>query len=445
MVVVAFVLVMYITGMIMYKNKITGTVYVGNESYVDMDMDSIIKEHKEKAKEYKLTITSKDLDESVLSADDLGVGIDEKVLYSDLQTIMNDKSNIAWMLDKLKSKEYKVNADYTYNGDLVEKKVTEICKSKTLKKATNAKVKYDEAKKCYVIQEEDNGSKLEFDRVYEEITNAIVNEETSIDLSGCIKGAKITTESAKLKRTVDKLNKYLVNIKVDFGDREENIDADLIHTWIKVNKNCSVSFDKDKIKEEVIRWSEKYDTFGTTRKFKTHSGKVINISGGSYGWMIRRDYTVDRIVETIIEGKDAEMEPVYSYEGFRREKDEIGDTYIEVGLSEQHVWVYDKGKLVLDTPCVTGNVSLGHGTPSGVYPLNYKTRNATLSGQGYSTPVSYWMPFNNNIGLHDASWRSSFGGSIYRTGGSHGCVNLPVDKARQMYNLVIEKEPVIVY
>ena len=60
-------------------------------------------------------------------------------------------------------------------------------------------------------------------------------------------------------------------------------------------------------------------------------------------------------------------------------------------------------------------------------------------------PVSYWMPFNGNIGMHDASWRSSFGGDIYKTNGSHGCINLPVSVAQELYGYVEKGTPVICY
>lgn len=55
------------------------------------------------------------------------------------------------------------------------------------------------------------------------------------------------------------------------------------------------------------------------------------------------------------------------------------------------------------------------------------------------------MPFNGNVGMHDASWRSSFGADIYLRNGSHGCVNLPSKKAEVIYGYVEQGEPVIVY
>ncbi|MEI3138955.1 MAG: L,D-transpeptidase [Lachnospiraceae bacterium] len=59
--------------------------------------------------------------------------------------------------------------------------------------------------------------------------------------------------------------------------------------------------------------------------------------------------------------------------------------------------------------------------------------------------MTYWMPFNGGIGLHDANWRSSFGGSIYQTNGSHGCVNLPRSAAKEIYERVYDGIPIICY
>lgn len=93
---------------------------------------------------------------------------------------------------------------------------------------------------------------------------------------------------------------------------------------------------------------------------------------------------------------------------------------------------YKDGEKVLESDFVSGNVSRGHTTPPGIFSITYKQRDAVLKGEGYASPVKFWMPFNGGIGFHDASWRSSFGGSIYKSGGSHGCVNMPYDKAKEL-------------
>ena len=100
------------------------------------------------------------------------------------------------------------------------------------------------------------------------------------------------------------------------------------------------------------------------------------------------------------------------------------------------MWYVEEGKVMLSSDVVTGNTSTGHGTGTGLYRIAYKQRDHLMVK--YNSFVHYWMPYNTRVGIgfHDASWRSSFGGDIYRTNGSHGCINMPPEKAAELYNLI---------
>ena len=124
---------------------------------------------------------------------------------------------------------------------------------------------------------------------------------------------------------------------------------------------------------------------------------------------------------------------------------DFGDSYVEINLTAQHLFLYKKGKLVIESDFVSGNVSKGNATPTGAYGITYTEKNATLRGENYETPVTYWMPFAGNVGMHDAYWRSAFGGSIYKTAGSHGCINLPPSVAKVVFENVSKNYPVLVY
>lgn len=125
-------------------------------------------------------------------------------------------------------------------------------------------------------------------------------------------------------------------------------------------------------------------------------------------------------------------------------------TYVFVSIANQHLTYFVDGKAVMDCPVVTGNIN-GHSTPSGTFRLNYKSRNLTLkgtedNGDEYESFVSYWMAFiGSSYGMHDATWRSNFGGDIYKYGGSHGCVNMPYDSAAKLYELIEPGTPVLIY
>ena len=109
------------------------------------------------------------------------------------------------------------------------------------------------------------------------------------------------------------------------------------------------------------------------------------------------------------------------------------------------MYFYKDGKKILESDFVSGNVSKGYTTPPGLFSLTYKQRDATFKGQGYASPVKFWMPFNGGIGFHDASWRNTFGGTIYKKNGSHGCVNMPYAAAKTLFENVYAGMPVICY
>lgn len=206
-----------------------------------------------------------------------------------------------------------------------------------------------------------------------------------------------------------------------------------------------VGLDEAQLKEYVHQLAVKYDTYGSERDFRTVEGKEIKVKGGDYGWVIYEEKEVEALKANIEAGEEVIREPEYLYRGYNREENDIGDTYVEVDLTHQRMCFYLNGTLIVDTPVVTGTPSNKHATPTGVYALDNKKSPAVLKGEDYASPVTFWMPFNKDVGIHDASWRSEFGGEIYKTSGSHGCVNTPYDMAEKIYNNIEIGVPIIVY
>lgn len=174
-------------------------------------------------------------------------------------------------------------------------------------------------------------------------------------------------------------------------------------------------------------------------------GRDIQIAQGDYGWRIDQKAETKHLLELLAAKQSATCEPIYAQTAAVHAKNDWGTTYVEVSLTDQYLWLYKDGHCILESYFVSGNPTRGHATPKGIYGLTYKTRDATLSGEGYDSKVKYWMPFNRNVGLHDAPWRKTFGGQIYRNNGSHGCINLPPANAAKIYENVDKNTPVIVY
>jgi len=147
-----------------------------------------------------------------------------------------------------------------------------------------------------------------------------------------------------------------------------------------------------------------------------------------------------------MEGKSISKEPAYYQTATAHGKDDIGNTYVEVDLVGQHIWFYKNGLLITQGDVVTGTYGSDKTrTPVGIYKIDYKETNATLVGENYAAPVDFWLPFNGGIGIHDAGWRTAFGGELYKTGGSHGCVNSPYEVAKTIFNNIEVGTPVVCY
>lgn len=206
------------------------------------------------------------------------------------------------------------------------------------------------------------------------------------------------------------------------------------------------------VSEEAVRdWVEqlasRYNTCGTERDFLSSRGDTVRVKYGTYGTELDVEAEVSYLCEALrtARGGTEDHVPAYKRQGYVRGLDDIGDTYIEVDMGKQHLYFYVDGKLTLDGDIVTGNMAKRWGTPEGIYYVYYKARDIVLRGADYASPVKYWMAAVRGIGLHDASWRRSFGADIYKTDGSHGCINMPLDVVSKMYEMTEIGVPVIMF
>jgi len=306
---------------------------------------------------------------------------------------------------------------------------------------------YQSGTKSYEVVPASKGTELIAENVKNAVKNAIMNLSTEVDLDaeGCYTKAAIDENDESLNALADQLNVYAgAVVNFTFGDQTEVLDGDRIHEWLTVDGQ-TVTLDESQAAEYVKELAAKYDTAYKSKTLKTTHGETVTISKGNYGWRINKNAETAAVLEAVKAGSQVTREPEYLQTAASRGENDYGDTYVEVNLTAQHLYFYKDGKLLVESDFVSGNAARGWSTPAGAYPLTYKQRNATLKGEGYATPVSYWMPFNGGIGLHDASWRGSFGGSIYKRNGSHGCINLPKDVAKTIYENISKGDPVLCY
>ena len=358
------------------------------------------------------------------------------------------QNGFLWPKFLFTKEDYNINNIYSYEKALLDEEFNKLsCFDKeNIIEPLDACFHYNGTE--YEIIEEVYGNKVNKDYLYAYILNSVLIGRKAIDLEdiNAYEYPDFTSTSEKVIEAQKQLNTFVATtVYYNFDDEIEILDGGIINEWLEVDQSMDVVLNEKKIKEYLNDLSVKYDTYGKTRTFKTTTGRTVEVVGGNYGWKIDKTKEFDELINNVKNGETVKRKPLYIQEAWGTRENDIGNTYVEINLTNQCLWFYKNGELIVQGDIVTGNVSRGNATPQGTYVLNYKQKNATLKGQGYSSDVKYWMPFNCNIGIHDASWRGAFGGSIYKSDGSHGCVNAPEYLAKKIYENIEPGTPIVCY
>ncbi len=299
----------------------------------------------------------------------------------------------------------------------------------------------------YQILPEEQGNKIRKKQFFSVLKEAVGSLKETVDLEkeDCYAKPKVTAEDEKLNDLLETLNQYVKTvITYDLGEETKTLDGSTIHAWLDVS-GTEVSINEEAVAEYVDGLASAHNTVFRKHTFQTSYGKTIDITNGDYGWKVDKEGEKEQILKDIREGGEKKREITYAQRGKSHGANDYGDTYVEINLTAQHLYFYKNGSLLVESDFVSGNLSKNYDTPTGIYGLTYKERDAVLRGENYASPVTYWMPFCNNVGMHDASWRGSFGGNIYKTSGSHGCINLPKSAAQKIFENIEKGDPVLVY
>ena len=279
-------------------------------------------------------------------------------------------------------------------------------------------------------------------------------DEVFLVEAGCYHDLELTAQMQETLDIWEKLARFQqCGIVYQMGEDEVPVDASVVCDWIATDDNGRFLFDEwgelqlreNAIEDFVEELAAEYDTVGASRQFLSTRGDVVTVEGGLYGNKIDREAETAYLTQAFYDKKNEVHRPAYIQEAWKQGKEDIGSTYIEVDMGEQKMYYYLDGVLKLETPIVTGNTSRRMGTPSGVNFVYLKQKNRILRGPGYASHVDFWMPVKGNIGIHDAAWRGNFGGAIYQTNGSHGCINTPRSAMEQLYDMAEVGTPVVMF
>lgn len=303
-----------------------------------------------------------------------------------------------------------------------------------------------------------NIDRLDVDRAFVYLEECLEQGQCYVDLSAgeCYETLEDSASDMRVRQIWDRIQEFTeCQIVYDMGAESIPLTPDITCGFLKVGADALPVLDasgKLMIDEESVRaWVEElaqtYNTVDTELEFHSTRGDVVNVKYETYGTELDVESEITYLTEVLSSsGKITESHiPAYLSQGYVRGLDDIGGTYIEVDMTEQHMYYYVDGELVFDTDVVTGHTGLRRGTPQGVNFVYAKQRNRILRGPDYASPVKYWMPVRGSVGIHDADWRSRFGGQIYKTDGSHGCINTPPKKMAELYEMVEIGTPVITF
>ena len=237
-------------------------------------------------------------------------------------------------------------------------------------------------------------------------------------------------------------------MRIRFDEDFETLKEEDTRDWVGKKGDGTFVWNDEPIIEYFNELKEKYDTPMGVVSFTTHDGEEMEIESHNCGWHMNVDFSIENLKVAVEEGKHM-MDPAWNSGLVYSSKNGVGSKYVEIDIEEQKVYLYEDDELVFDTDCVTGTQGYSDTTP-GVFQVTGKAspsvlRDVDKNGNKYEQPVTYWIPFNGSQGMHDATWRGSFGGTIYQSWGSHGCVNLPLESAKKIYEEVYVYYPVIVY
>ncbi|HCT92635.1 MAG TPA: hypothetical protein DF613_14840 [Lachnospiraceae bacterium] len=417
------------------------------------EVENLIRTQVEK---YSLTLSFRGGEQELIDGKDIDY---EYVEGTEVSQLLASQDIMNWYRESRDTREYTVASNTTYDEEKLAALLQDMdaMQDKNQVEPEDAYLEYEDGN--FKIINAKEGSQLDREAFTAAVQEAITSGKTELSAEELDLYAKpaVTEDSESLIQQASDLNSYAAaSITYDLPGGEKVLDGDTFVKWLDKDENGNYTRDDEKftkkIKEYVAKMAEETDTFEGDIDFTATDGSNVKVTCRDYGWQIDQEKEAEALKKLIYDGEKTTREPEYIHRMATTDNGGFGDTYIEVNLTRQHMYYYQEGRLIFESDFVSGKMTKDRYTPTGVYLLDYKQKDRTLRGRRYSngdysyeSHVNYWMPFHGGYGFHDATWRPSFGGSIYVHSGSHGCVNLPLSKAKALYEIINDEVPIVIF
>ena len=451
---------LYLADFIQIREKFGRSITVNGQNFYGKTADEVAEKLNNEFQNCRLNVLENGTSVYELSMAEAGYSLNTSTLTASLKELVeNQKPGLHLFKNP---KDVSVNYPFQRADDVFSSAITADHLSGERTDSENAYLTYDDTQEEFVIVPEIVGNKIADDALQNLVTesiNAQLNPEkipTTLEVT--------LNDSIYIKPEINSANEELLSqqtalndeikqyrnttITYLFGNTKEVIDGSMISSWLVVDKeNNTVHLSEDLIRQYISDLAATYNTIYRDRNFTTSTGETVKLEHNEYGYRIDQEAEYQQLCQDLTSGQVIEREPVYNKSGYKRNgKDDLVGCYVEVSIDKQHLWLYKNGVLITETDIVSGKPGDKTATYKGAWTIALKASPYTLSSDiyGYRVDVTYWMPFVYGQGLHDLN-RSAYGGEIYKTNGSHGCINLPLDQAKIIYETIDKGYAVIIY
>jgi lipoprotein-anchoring transpeptidase ErfK/SrfK len=430
-----------------YVDRFLPKTYVEDINVSELTVEEANKKLHDRYAAQEFTLKENDQEWKTINKHEFGLNTD---FTSDLEKMQNDQSQWLWGTASLGSKQNLSLNEAVFDEDILASKTEEL--KKELDELNKDRQVTEDAKLTkgedgFEITPEVTGTKFDVQQTIEDFKTELLTGKDELNLDTYKTTPKITSDNAELNKEADTLNKIAhVNASYTINGNTFEIPKDKIMDWLSY-KDGKADINRDKVREYVASLGEKYNTSTNDSKFNSTKRGEVTVPAGTLSWTIAPDDETDALIADLSNGEDFTRTPI-AQGSADAGAPLFSDTYVEVDLQNQHMWYYKEGKVVLETDIVSGKPKTP--TPPGVFYIWNKERNATLRGTNddgskYAEPVDYWMPIDwTGVGIHDSNWQPAYGGELWKTVGSHGCVNTPPGVMAELFDMVEVGTPVIV-
>ncbi len=417
--------------------------------------------------EWELTVYEREGVTETLDAEDIDL---EYVDDGSLDQLYVVQQPLLWVYRIFTENSYDVPSEFSYDEDALRSCFESFEQVKEYVSMKDAEIVENEDG-TFRIEEEVVGTEMDQEAAYEALEAAVRTQKEELDLEEFYLSPEVYAEDLEEeleeKNAVARLTR--AEILIQFGEEQITLNEEILTDWLVKDDDGEYAIDEEQLEEFV---QDLYDTYNVGHEgqlFKTKNGRVIMdlTTFEEQGWDIDVEKTCERYLTAIEEGYVGVLGPVMTRQD--EEGNELTDTYVEISIEEQTMWLIVDGEVQVETPIVTGGADVAltdevtkeflissyneRSTPSnGIWTIKKKVTPHLMKGPmlsngqySYTLQVTYWLPFNDQVGIHDNYQRVDYGGLIYQTSGSHGCINTPYEAVEEIFNTVEVGTMVVVY